>query len=371
MGDSGEDPISPLRTEADGRPTMLSALERDELEAFREARRNQQLAHALAPFLPPSREPKSHIKDLEKEKEFSGDNPAIQIEDWMKDIKAAFRGHRTPEEEKVSLVVSKLTGTARKRFNGFINGAGDVGDRYTTSWEEFEVWALNSSLSTDRTVEAKQLRVKLESLRQTGSCKAFVDAFSVLQARIWDNPKSRQHYTMAGMIQLFIDKTKVHVQEKLIDKEYNSLESVYRDAIARDNLIFSARMSSPTPRTGGNPLPRPAPRDPRPPAHLIALLANLGYDADGKPLAAKAADSPGLNAVDHSVGPDAPIPKMTKEIEAWCKANGACYRCRQLPKLCPQGARNCKRFGPSTNPSRRLNAVEEDHAEQHVQENDG
>ncbi len=61
-----------------------------------------------------------------------------------------------------------------------------------------------------------------------------------MQASIWDDPKSPKQYTMAGITQLFMDERKEHAHKKLIDKEYNMLESVSHKAIARDHFIFSA-----------------------------------------------------------------------------------------------------------------------------------
>ncbi len=150
------------------------------------------------------------------------------------------------------------------------------------------------------------VRLAQECLCQTGTLKlqSFLNAFSVLQVQIRDsdNPKSSQHSTimMARIIQLFINKPKAHVQEKLIDKErecnsdHLSLESVYHDAMAKDSLIFSASLTGPVAQTGTNPSPAPpdcgtaSDSKPWPPALLAAfkLLASLGSGctANGKPI---------------------------------------------------------------------------------------
>ncbi len=87
---------------------------------------------------------------------------------------------------------------------------------------------------------------------------------------------------MAGMIQLFIDKTNVHVQAKLMDTEYCNLKSSFCDAIARDSLISSALLAGQASLMANPSNPRPGRCYNRPPSHLVALLVSLRYDANGK-----------------------------------------------------------------------------------------
>jgi hypothetical protein len=307
-------------------------------------------------------ESKSHAKDLSSLGDFTGEDPKQLIEDFLADAEAAFDQHRTPDNEKVSLLVTKLQGTARKRFKGFVNTNGDLGDRKTTSYSEFSAWAL-VALAHDKKVEAKALRTKLDALRQTGSCQAFVNAFSALQARIWANPEAKKNFTMDGMINIFIEKTKIQVQERLLSKEYNTLETVYRDAINIDNLLFSLSTSIKRTNTRENPARAATPnRNPGPPPHIVALLNSMGFNPDGSPVSqSKSSARISLNAVDHSVRTGDPIPKMTPEIEAWCKANHACFRCRE--KNAKHVATNCPRFAGKPQRPRINNLQEEQEAE--------
>jgi hypothetical protein len=310
---------------------------------------------------------KSHAKDLSSLSDFTGEDPKQLIEDFLADAEAAFDQHHTPDSDKVSLLVTKLQGTARKRFKGFVNTNGDLGNRKTTSYTEFVDWAL-VALAHDKKVEAKSLRARLEALRQTGSCQTFVNAFSALQARIWANPEAKKNFTMDGMINTFIEKTKVQVQERLLSKEYNTLETVYRDAINIDNLLFS--LSSSIKRNPVRESPArstPLNRNPGPPPHIVALLNSMGFNPDGTLVPpGNPAARISLNAVDHSVRAGDPIPKMTPEIEAWCKANHACFRCRE--KNAKHVATNCPKFAGKPQRTRINNVQEEQHAGQEIEE---
>jgi hypothetical protein len=306
-----------------------------------------------------------HAKDLDKSKEFTGEEtPQVYIEDWWKNIKSDFKMFGTPDDKKAALASKKLAGKAAVNYNGFINAAGNAGCRETTTFSEFENWILTGPLSINRDIESAKLVKEFDSLRQSGSNEAFAKRFALCTARIWNNPVAKKLYTMDGMIASFLKKSAYHVQEHLMDKTFSSLEEVYAAAAKRDNMWFAnhqGKNSRPAPSTAP-PSPfhsrSPTPSlpfrasTPLPPPQLNAILAAIyGLAPDDLQVAAlslpTAASSPaGLNAMgkehDHSVAPGAPIPKMTPDIEAWCRKNNACYRCRV--KNAQHRSAQCPRF---------------------------
>jgi len=295
---------------------------------------------------------RDHSRDVEKEQTFSGqEEPAVHVEDWLANIRSVFRLKKTPDDIKTTLVVSLLRGRALDTFKSFCNALGHTGDRETTTWDEFVRWALQA-LRKDLIVERDKLDREYEAIQQRGSAEAFIVAYRSLVTRIQANPHARAMHTHESLILRFIKKLKGRVQVLMLDKDYATLEDVYRDATRKDNLSFDAEKSvkkrnpaAPTPKFLGNGSRISA-------SDLQAVLASLGYDYTVNSAAAAGGAVP-VSAVerDHSVAPGQPVPKLTPEITAWCRKHNACFRCRV--KNAGHGAKNCPRF-----PDKELGSVD-------------
>jgi hypothetical protein len=322
----------------------------------------------------------THVKDLDKSSSFSfEESPGIPVENWLKNIKSDFDIFGTPDDKKAALVIKKFTGKAAVHFEGFINASGAAGCRTSTTWTELENWILTGPLSQNRELESRKLQAEYSKLSQTGSSEAFAKAYSLLTARILTNLITTRLYTLDGMISNFIQKSKYHVQEHLDDKVFTTLEAVYAAAAKRDNLWFlsyQAKQNAQNKRPGapsaaGSPfasrsaspaLPFRSPT-PLPPPQLHALLAAIYGLSPNDPqlsnLSLPSATFPGLAALgaetDHSVAEGMPIPKMTPDIEAWCRKHNACYRCRT--KNATHRSNVCPRFKNAPDRTRTVAAL--------------
>mmetsp|Transcript_25053 Transcript_25053/g.50892 ORF Transcript_25053/g.50892 Transcript_25053/m.50892 type:complete len:434 (-) Transcript_25053:90-1391(-) len=374
----------------------ITALEQENQElqaaaasALTEQEKAEAIAQAVAAAIP-APPPKSHAKDLDKVPGFTNEEtPKVHVKDWKKNIESTFNLLNTPDNIKTALAVGKLGGKAIEAFNAYTNAMGDTGNRDTTTWAEFS--AFLDTLAVDVLVERESLEKEFRNIEQKGSAESFVHAYKALVMRIKNNVEARKLHTNEGYLVSFIQKLKPQVQERMLDKDFATLEDAYREAIRKDNLLFSAQQkvraaqdqrqraggaqaASRTPSLPGGAYNSRAGTPAPPPPHVIAMLAHLGYNWDGtqvSPAKANPATAPGgppppppgggggppgggppggpstnpfdCNAMekDHSVKPGGIIPKMTPEIKEWCLKNRACFRCRvpnanHLSNQCPR-----------------------------------
>jgi hypothetical protein len=348
---------------------------------------------AIAANLHPAPPPASdHSKDLYRfnpsswSSEETGD-AYLHVTDFIKNLESRWSLKGTPDAPiRVQLCVELLMGKAMIAFKAFVNAAGNLGCRDTTTWTEWRAWAL-ATLQPDVLVESEKIESSYERLEQKGSAEKFVDAYKLLVSRIRLNSESAALHTEASLIKTFVRKLKPGVRIHMVDRKFTSLEQAYSEASRRDAIVYEASKGAPltsaasakppysgarggspfTPRGGSPFTPRggsPGLPFQGPPAHIAALLGSLGFNWDGTPMqgapkSPATTPPPRLGAVErnHAVGPNDPVPSMTPDIKAWCFKNQACFRCRQ-PLAGTHLNGHCPRFGPPSSRPRRVAALE-------------
>eukprot|EP00961_Rhodomonas_salina_P061697 828392-Rhodomonas_salina.1 len=128
-------------------------------------------AAALAAAISSARQPKDHSKDLDYIKVFSAEG-TMRPDDFIKNVKGTFDLKSTPEADKVSLVVPRLSCKALSIFKAFKNAAGDINDSSTTTWPEFKQLMLGPllSLSHLRSLSRPSTLPSALSLSVTSAC---------------------------------------------------------------------------------------------------------------------------------------------------------------------------------------------------------
>ena len=329
-------------------------------------------ALAVAAATPPRT--KDHSKDLDKVDDWDIDVTTLTLEDFIAKCESKFASKLTPDNFKCRLIVEKFKTQALSRFKVFTNAAGDTNNSTTTTWGEFKPWMIKA-LKEDELTESYKIEKQFAAMEQKGSAEKFAENYRSILARIQCNPRSVKLHTPEALIENFVSKLKPGVRIHMIGQTFTSIDDAISAAITRDNIVFEMSKSNPsaTPKTNprtptyvspyGSRGPSPSPQ--LPVSAIQSILAALGVD----PAAAKGLNlGPSLNAVarDHNVAPGAPVPPLTDEIKSWCRANNACFRCREknftsTHKRNAQGQMICPRFGPPTT-SRQLGAVEEEPA---------
>ena len=313
-----------------------------------------------------------YSKDLDKIEDWDITNTKLTLEDFIAKCESKFASKGTPQNFKCRLIVEKFQSQAMARFKTFTNAAGNTNDAPSTTWVEFKPWMLKA-LKEDELTESYKIEKQYAAMEQKGSAEKFAENYRSILARIQNNPRSVTLHTPEALIENFVAKLKPGVRIHMIGQKYTSIDDAIAAAITRDNVVFEMGKSSTSPAPKSRP-PTPnhaspygsrgaSPSPQLPVAALQALLAAVGVD----PAMAQTLQ-PSLNAMgagkDHSVAPTAPVPALTDEIRNWCRANNACFRCREKNMMNThrrnaQGQLVCPRFGPPNN-AKQLYAIDEE-----------